>query len=103
MGQYQLLATASGTGFSLAAPVSIIQSINPNPTTLMFSMAGNQLTLSWPSDHTGWQLQMQTNSLLADISTNWVAVSGSSTTNQVITPINVTNGSVFYRLVYPGQ
>jgi len=98
MGQYQLLATASGTGFSLAAPVSIMPSVNTTPTNLAFSVAGNQVTLSWPADHTGWQ--SQTNSLAVG---NWVGVSGSSTTNQVIVPVNLTDGSVYYRLAYPPQ
>jgi hypothetical protein len=103
MGQYQLLAIASGTGFSLPAPVTISPSVNTAPTNLMVSVTNNQLTLSWPFDHTGWQLQAQTNGPSAGISTNWTAVSGSSTTNQVVAPVNPNNGSVFYRLVYPPQ
>ena len=100
-GQYQLVATASGTGFSLAAPVNILPpSINLNPTSLYISLAGNQATLSWPTDHTGWQLQAQTNSVSG---TNWVGVNDSTTTNQIIVPINPTNGSVFFRLAYPAQ
>ena len=59
------------------------------------------LTLSWPADHTGWQLQTQANSLSAGINTNWVNVVGSTTTNKVVVPINPINGTVFYRLVYP--
>ena len=63
---------------------------------ILLLMGGN-LTLSWPLDHTGWTLQVQTNSL----STNWVTVTGSSITNQMIIPINPANGSEFFRLVYP--
>ena len=103
MGQYQLLAIASGTGFSLAAPVGISTSVNTTPTDLVFSAAGSQLTLNWPADHTGWQLQAQTSASSAGIGTNWVAVSGSSTTNQVIISVNPANGSAYYRLVYPPQ
>ena len=44
---------------------------------------------------------VQTNSLSVGLRTNWVDVSGSVSTNQVIIPINKTNGSVFYRLGYP--
>jgi hypothetical protein len=69
-----------------------------NPTNITTQVSGNGLTLAWPSDHTGWQLQCQTNSLLG---TNWVIVAGSATTNQVSVPINPTNGSIFFRLVYP--
>ncbi|MGH7954225.1 MAG: LamG domain-containing protein, partial [Limisphaerales bacterium] len=83
--------------YSAAVPVTL----NTNPTNIVFSMTGNQLTLSWPSDHTGWTLQVQTNSLSVGISTNWFDVKGSTNVDQMIIPINLTNGSVFYRLVYP--
>jgi hypothetical protein len=61
------------------------------------SNAPGQLQFSWPADHTGWQLQAQTNGL----GTNWVNVAGSLPTNQMIVPLNSTNGSVFFRLVRP--
>ena len=67
------------------------------PTQLGFVTAGNQLQLNWPADHTGWQLQSQTNSL----GTNWVNVAGSAQTNLVAMPLNTTNGAVFFRLVGP--
>ena len=72
---------------------------NPNPTNIVSSITGTNLTLSWPMDHTGWTLQAQTNSVSAGISTNWVSVSGSTTNNQVTIPMNPTNGCVFYRLM----
>ncbi len=71
-----------------------------NPTNLLFQTTGNNLTLSWPSDHVGWQLQVQTNSQAQGLGTNWVNVAGSATTNQLIIPINNTSGSVFYRLTH---
>jgi autotransporter-associated beta strand protein len=75
--------------------------VNTNSTSITFSAGGGNLTLSWPSDHTGWTLQAQTNSLAKGLGTNWVAVSGSNTTNSITVPINGTNGAVFYRLTYP--
>jgi prepilin-type processing-associated H-X9-DG protein len=82
--------------------LSITNVVNSIPTNIVFSVTGgNQLTLSWPADHTGWRLQSQTNSITVGIRTNWVDVSGSTTTNQVLVPINPTNGSVFYRMIYP--
>lgn len=80
---------------------TIAPPVNASPTNIVFSVTGNQLTLSWPTDHIGWRLQAQTNSLSVGISTNWANVNGSSATNQIVVPINITNGSVFYRLVYP--
>ena len=58
--------------------------------------AAGQLQISWPADHTGWQLQAQTNNL----GTNWVNVSASAQTNQMTLPINAT-GAVFFRLMRP--
>jgi hypothetical protein len=78
-----------------------IPPVNTNPTNIVFAVANNQMTLSWPADHTGWTLQTQTNSVSVGLSTNWVNVSSSTGTNQVVIPISLTNGSVFYRLVYP--
>jgi hypothetical protein len=75
--------------------------INTNATNIAFLASGTQLTLSWPADHTGWRLQAQTNNASTGLGTNWVDVANSSATNQVIVPINSTNGSVFYRLIYP--
>ena len=59
--------------------------------------AAGQLQISWPADHTGWQLQSQTNNL----GTNWVNVPASMQTNQMTVPLDSTNGSVFFRLVRP--
>ena len=85
------------TMYQLAVPVTV----NLNPTNITFTVTGSQLTLSWPADHLGWRLQAQTNSLLIGISNNWSTVNGSTGVTQVVIPINLTNGSVFYRLVYP--
>jgi hypothetical protein len=83
----------------LAASHQVI-TVNTNPTNIVASVSGNQLTLSWPADHTGWTLQAQTNKLSTGLGTNWVNVPDSTSTNQVIVPIVSTNGSVFYRLFY---
>ncbi|TAL02925.1 MAG: hypothetical protein EPO07_06800 [Verrucomicrobia bacterium] len=71
------------------------------PTQLGIAATGNQLQLNWPLDHTGWQLQAQTNSLSTGLGTNWANVAGSTQTNQVIVPANPANGAVFFRLVRP--
>ncbi len=67
------------------------------PTQLGFVPAGNQLQLNWPLDHTGWQLQSQTNSL----GTNWVNVTSSAQTNVMALPVDTANGAVFFRLMHP--
>lgn len=77
-------------------------SVNTNSTNIVVSsVSGSTMTLTWPADHIGWTLQVQTNSLSVGIGTNWFAVAGSSTTNQVTIPLTKTNDTVFFRLVYP--
>jgi hypothetical protein len=74
--------------------------ISTNPTNIVASVTNNQLYLSWPANHIGWQLQAQTNSVSKGISTNWANYNPSTTIHQVAIPINLTNGTVFYRLIY---
>lgn len=93
-----LTATEIQQLYALTVPV--IMTVNPGSTNIVFSTTNNILTLSWPADHIGWTLQAQTNSLDVGIGTNWVNVAGSSATNQVVIPVDLSNGCVFYRLVY---
>jgi fibronectin-binding autotransporter adhesin len=81
--------------------VSIVATVNTAPTNITTVVSGNLLTLSWPADHTGWRLQVQTNSLATGLGTNWVDVAGATTVNSVNATINPANGTVFYRMVYP--
>ncbi|MEI9865945.1 MAG: hypothetical protein WDN00_15615 [Limisphaerales bacterium] len=67
----------------------------------MVNSGGTNLTLSWPADHTGWRIQIQTNTFTKGLGTNWVTLPGSTLTNKVIVPISTTNGSVFFRMTYP--
>ena len=64
-----------------------------------YSLSNNGLQFNWPSDHTGWRLLMNTNSL--ESSGTWVAVPNSAATNQMWLPFDPTLGNVFFRLVYP--
>jgi hypothetical protein len=81
--------------------VKVHHIVNTTPTKIVYSVSANQLTLSWPVNYTGWRLQGQTNSPGVGIKTNWSDVPGSALVNQVTIPIGPTNGSVFYRMVYP--
>lgn len=75
-----------------ARPVSL------SKAEISFVMEGSGVTLIWPADHTGWELEAQTNSL----GTNWVILPGYDATNQAEIPlIGASNASVFYRLVGP--
>jgi autotransporter-associated beta strand protein len=79
----------------------VISTVNTNRTNITFTINGNQLTLSWPTDHIGWRLQAQTNPITVGLRTNWSDVPGSTTVNSITTSMNPANGTVFYRMIYP--
>ena len=76
-----------------------VAAVSTAPPSLSFVATNGLMQFNWPSDHTGWRLLMSTN--LAG--PNWTDVSSNSVmmTNQINLPDTVTNGSAFYRLVYP--
>jgi autotransporter-associated beta strand protein len=75
--------------------------INTNAFVMTNSFDGVNLTLSWPVDHTGYRLQVQTNTVATGLGTNWVTVPGSTQVNLMVFPVSGGNGSVFSRLIYP--
>jgi hypothetical protein len=87
---------------SIVLEAPTLPTVNPSPTNIVasFNPGTGSLTLSWPQDHTGWTLQVQTNSLAAGLGNNWVDVPESTTTNQITIPVDAGNGSVFYRMIY---
>ena len=96
---YLVASNMYGSAISSQVAVNVPQ-VNLNPTNIVFSVTNNnQLVLNWPADHIGWQLQAQTNRVSVGLSNNWVNVSGTTGTNQVIIPVNPGNGTVFYRLM----
>jgi len=78
-----------------------VTAVNSTPAPITAVVSGNQLTLGWPVDHTGWRLQVQTNSLGSGLGNNWVDVAGSTLVNSVQFTLNPANGTVFFRMVYP--
>ncbi len=88
-GQVNLIVTNSST-----IPVL-------SPTNLLMQVVGNQLQLSWPADHLGWRLQMQTNDPTTGLGTNWITVPNSASVTSTNLTINPDGGSIFFRLVYP--
>jgi regulation of enolase protein 1 (concanavalin A-like superfamily) len=98
------MATNSFVGLAVVGSIATFDNVTTigsgpalSPTKLAFALAGDQLQFSWPADHTGWQLQAQTNSL----GTNWITVAGADLTNQMSVPIGANDGNVFFRLFYP--
>jgi len=78
--------------------------VNPNPTNIVTTATNGVLTLTWPADHTGWRLQVQTNPLTIGITTNnsnWYTVPNSTNVNTESFNIDPAQGTIFYRLIYP--
>jgi 4-phytase/acid phosphatase len=69
-----------------------------NPTNIIASSSGKTLTISWPVDHLGWNLQAQTNGLSDG---QWVDLPDTGDINSVAIPITQANLAVFYRLSRP--
>jgi hypothetical protein len=79
-----------------------------NPRTLAYELPGliaiassNRFNVSWPVKYVGWQLQAQTNSVAAGLSSNWANVTESLGTNYLSLARSPSNQCVFYRLVAP--
>jgi len=85
----------------ISGTLTVVSAIATNPINLTWFASGNNLTLSWPADHTGWRLQVQTNSLATGLNTNWFDVPGATTNNSITLPVDSNYGSMFYRLIFP--
>jgi hypothetical protein len=79
----------------------VVSSVSLAPASITMEASGNTIALSWPMDHLGWHLQVQTNTPEAVWGTNWVTLPGSDLVTGTNIAINPTNGAVFFRLVYP--
>jgi fibronectin type 3 domain-containing protein len=86
---------SANSSFASAVPVSL------TPVQLGFAISAGQIQMTWPQDHTGWTLQVQTNTPPAGLGTNWITVPTSQATNQIVFPVDSRQGSVFFRLVSP--
>ena len=88
---------------SIDGSILVFNPVNTISTNIDSSVSGNVLTLSWPADHTGWRLQVETNSLGGgyDPAGPWFDVAGSTVVNTLNFTMNPANGTVFYRMVYP--
>ena len=96
---YYLVATNIYGSVTSSVAVANVITINTNPTNIVLSVSNNQLTLTWPADHTGWHVQ--SNSVGLTATSSWFIISGSAATNQLIVTPDKTASNVFYRMVYP--
>jgi autotransporter-associated beta strand protein len=84
--------------------LAVVSAVSMVPTNISFSASPAGLTLSWPEDHIGWRLLVQTNRVQSGLSldtNDWAAVPGSELTNQATLPIDLARPAEFFRLVYP--
>lgn len=105
-GNFAAIVGSPGSGLAYSFDpttgiLSVVNGIASNPTNITFSVSGSTLSLSWPSDHLGWILQAQTNTLSTGLGTNWFDVPNSASVTSTNITIDVLNPSVFYRLRKP--
>jgi hypothetical protein len=102
-GKFDFTTPAGENGYEGYSEIDVFGApvVSTTSPSLLTQMGDGLLTLAWPADHIGWQLQVQTNSIGQGLGTNWVDVAGSAITNQISIPIDPNNGNVFYRLSYP--
>jgi len=108
-GNFSTIVGSAGSGLAFAfnptnGVLSVVSGIASNPTNITAVVTGNTLALSWPTDHLGWILQSQTNSLSVGLTTNsatWYDVTGSSSSTSASITIDLTQPTVFYRLRHP--
>src|ERR1035437_2929525 len=99
---YFVVSALNAVGESTNSAEASARPVSLTPAQVNLVVANSQLQLVWPQDHTGWQVQVQTNAPGAGLGTNWMTISGSGLTNQFTVPVDAANGSVFFRLVSPG-
>jgi beta-galactosidase len=98
---YFVVSAVNSFGESTNSAQVSARAVSSASPQITFGNNGGEIYAGWPTDHTGWLLQMQTNSIGEGLGTNWVNVPGSDATNQISIPINTMNGSAFFRLVFP--
>jgi hypothetical protein len=84
--------------------VNVLLQPSLTPPTLTNSVSGTTLTLTWPADHLGYRLLLQTNNLAQGVSSNpgdWGTVPGSTSTTTTNLPIINATLDEYYQLVYP--
>lgn len=99
---YYVVTAVNGNGESTNSTQASATPLPSNqPTNVVFQAANGQIQISWPQDHLGWRLQVQTNDVNAGLGTNWITVPGSTNVVSTNIAMNPSNGSVFFRMVYP--
>lgn len=98
---YVVTAVGPGGESTNSLPASATPLPSNRPASIVLQTVNGQLQASWPPDHLGWQLQIQTNGLGSGLGSDWFTVPNSTNVISTSIPIDLANGSVFLRLVYP--
>jgi hypothetical protein len=98
---YYTVSATNSFGESANSVTVSAQPVSLAPIQLGFNVVGQQMQISWPQDHTGWTLEIKTNSDNSGLGSDWVRVPASQMTNQAVLPVDPARGSAFFRLVYP--
>ena len=92
----------SATNGQLTLTVPPITAVLLNPVlslpVITFSITGQQVTLTWLTNYTGWLLQSNGTGLTT---TNWTTLPGSASTNRLQITAQSSRTNVFYRLSSP--
>jgi len=96
-GGVQAVLPATNGQLTVSVPPMSAFLLNPvlPPPAILSSVSGNQLTLNWSTNYTGWLLKSNSFGLTT---TNWYTVPGSGNTNHVQITIQPSQSNVFYRL-----
>ena len=98
---YVVSAVGAGGESSNSLQAAAVPLPSNQPTNIVLQAGAGILQLSWPQDHLGWRLQIQTNSASQGMGSNWVTVPNSTNVMATSLGIHPTNGAVFLRLAYP--
>ena len=98
---YVVSAVGAGGESTNSVQASAVPLPSNQPTNIILQASSGQVQLSWPQDHLGWRLQMQTNAPGSGLGTNWVTVANSTNVTSTNIVINPAYGSAFFRLIYP--
>ena len=99
-GNFTSIVGSPGTGLVYSftnGVLSVVASIAVKSDQYYVQRLRRRDVARWPTDHLGWILQAQTNSLNTGLGTNWVDVPGSAgitSMNIAIYPVNPTGASL---------
>ena len=90
-----------GLGAIPCSSLNFGQTLGAAAKNLTALVSGTNLMLSWPADHLGWRLLVQTSSSNVGLSSTWLTWPNSTNWTSVTIPVLTGNASAFFKLVNP--